>query len=86
MYVTNVVMLKGFYMTTLTIDEIILMWQATSRKRNHIEEFARMVEAESVKREREECKKCCTWKTGNQFVDEAIAVCYRAIDQRNETT
>ena len=32
--------------------------------------------------ERDECKKLCTWKTGNQFVDEAVAVCYRAIDQR----
>ena len=34
--------------------------------------------------EREECKKLCTWKTGNQFVDEAVAVCYRAIDQRGQ--
>ena len=32
----------------------------------------------------EECKKLCTWKTGNQFVDEAVAVCYRAIDQRGQ--
>ena len=34
--------------------------------------------------EREECKKLCKWKTGNQFVDEAVAVCYRAIDQRGQ--
>ena len=34
--------------------------------------------------ERDECKKLCTWKTGNQFVDEAVAVCYRAIDQRGQ--
>ena len=34
--------------------------------------------------EREQCKKLCTWKTGNQFVDEAVAVCYRAIDQRGQ--
>jgi hypothetical protein len=34
--------------------------------------------------ERAECKKLCTWKTGNQFVDEAVAVCYRAIDQRGQ--
>ena len=42
--------------------------------------FAKLV----AEKEREECKKCCIWKTGNQFVDEAIAVCYRAIDQRGE--
>ena len=46
----------------------------------YLERFAKLV----AEREREECKKCCTWKTGNQFVDEAIAVCYRAIDQRGE--
>ena len=34
--------------------------------------------------EREQCKKLCQWKTGNQFVDEAVAVCYRAIDQRGQ--
>ena len=34
--------------------------------------------------ERDDCKKLCTWKTGNQFVDEAVAVCYRAIDQRGQ--
>jgi hypothetical protein len=45
-----------------------------------LERFAALVA--SV--EREECKKLCTWKTGNQFVDEAIAVCYRAIDQRGQ--
>ena len=34
--------------------------------------------------EREQCKKLCEWKTGNQFVDEAVAVCYRAIDLRGQ--
>lgn len=38
----------------------------------------------AVENEREQCKKLCQWKTGNQFVDEAIAVCYRAIDQRGQ--
>ena len=45
-----------------------------------IEAFAALV----ASAEREECKKLCTWKTGNQFVDEAVAVCYRAIDQRGQ--
>ena len=45
-----------------------------------IEHFAALV----ASAEREECKKLCTWKTGNQFVDEAVAVCYRAIDQRGQ--
>ena len=45
-----------------------------------IERFAALV----ASAEREECKKLCTWKTGNQFVDEAVAVCYRAIDQRGQ--
>jgi hypothetical protein len=45
-----------------------------------LERFAALV----ASAEREECKKLCTWKTGNQFVDEAIAVCYRAIDQRGQ--
>ena len=45
-----------------------------------IEAFATLV----ASAEREECKKLCTWKTGNQFVDEAVAVCYRAIDQRGQ--
>jgi len=43
------------------------------------DDLGRMLSAE-----REECKKLCTWKTGNQFVDEAVAVCYRAIDQRGQ--
>jgi hypothetical protein len=43
----------------LTLEEIILMWQLTSRKSKHIEEFARMVEAEAIKREREACAKVC---------------------------
>ena len=45
------------------------------------EEVLRLVNR-AIENEREECKKLCTWKTGNQFVDEAVAVCYRAIDQR----
>jgi hypothetical protein len=45
-----------------------------------IERFAALV----ASAEREQCKKLCTWKTGNQFVDEAVAVCYRAIDQRGQ--
>lgn len=40
---------------------------------------------DAVKKEREDCKKLCAWKTGNQFVDEAIAVCYRSIDLRGQT-
>ena len=42
--------------------------------------FANLV----AEHEREQCKKICTWKTGNKFVDEAVAVCYRAIDQRGQ--
>jgi hypothetical protein len=42
--------------------------------------FAKLV----AQHEREQCKKLCTWKTGNKFVDEAVAVCYRAIDQRGQ--
>jgi len=42
--------------------------------------FAKLV----AEHEREQCKKLCTWKTGNKFVDEAVAVCYRAIDQRGQ--
>ena len=42
--------------------------------------FANLV----AQHEREECKKLCTWKTGNKFVDEAVAVCYRAIDLRGQ--
>jgi len=42
--------------------------------------FARLV----AQHEREQCKKLCEWKTGNQFVDEAVAVCYRAIDLRGQ--
>ena len=45
-----------------------------------LDDFAALV----ASAEREECKKLCTWKTGNQFVDEAVAVCYRAIDQRGQ--
>jgi hypothetical protein len=52
-YVTNAVLLKGFYMTTLTTEEIILMWQTARFERNNIEEFARMVEAKAAERERE---------------------------------
>lgn len=42
-------------MTTLTTEEIVLMWQATRFERNNIEEFARMVEAKAAEREREAC-------------------------------
>jgi len=45
-----------------------------------LQAFARLI----AEHEREQCKKLCQWKTGNQFVDEAIAVCYRAIDQRGQ--
>jgi len=69
----------------MTQDEIIEMAKQCGivvgyPKYQDIEAFAKLV----AEREREECKKCCIWKTGNQFVDEAIAVCYRAIDQRGE--
>ncbi len=40
-------------MTTLTTEEIILMWQTARFERNNIEEFARMVEAKAAERERE---------------------------------
>jgi adenylyl- and sulfurtransferase ThiI len=42
--------------------------------------FAKLI----AQHEREQCKKLCEWKTGNQFVDEAVAVCYRAIDLRGQ--
>ena len=45
-----------------------------------MEAFANLV----AQHEREQCKKLCTWKTGNKFVDEAVAVCYRAIDLRGQ--
>ena len=45
-----------------------------------LQAFARLI----TDHEREQCKKLCQWKTGNQFVDEAVAVCYRAIDQREQ--
>jgi hypothetical protein len=45
-----------------------------------LERFAKLV----AQHEREQCKKLCEWKTGNQFVDEAVAVCYRAIDLRGQ--
>jgi len=45
-----------------------------------LQAFAKLV----AEHEREQCKKLCTWKTGNKFVDEAVAVCYRAIDQREQ--
>jgi hypothetical protein len=45
-----------------------------------VEAFAKLV----AQHEREQCKKLCEWKTGNQFVDEAVAVCYRAIDLRGQ--
>ena len=47
---------------------------------NEIVAFAKLV----AQHEREQCKKLCEWKTGNQFVDEAVAVCYRAIDLRGQ--
>ena len=47
---------------------------------SHLEDFANLV----AQHEREECKKLCAWKTGNKFVDEAVAVCYRAIDLRGQ--
>jgi hypothetical protein len=45
-----------------------------------LERFALLV----AQHEREQCKKLCEWKTGNKFVDEAVAVCYRAIDLRGQ--
>ena len=67
----------------MTQDEIIEMtrqaggFDATPK---FLETFAKLV----AQHEREQCKKLCEWKTGNQFVDEAVAVCYRAIDQRGQ--
>lgn len=57
----------------------LVNWEASAYA-NELERFASLV----ASAEREECKKLCTWKTGNQFVDEAVAVCYRAIDQRGQ--
>ena len=45
-----------------------------------LDDFAALV----ASAEREECKKLCTWKTGNEFVDDAISICYRAIDLRGQ--
>lgn len=45
-----------------------------------LEHFADLI----AQHERNECKKLCEWKTGNKFVDEAVAVCYRAIDLRGQ--
>ena len=64
-------------------EDIIRMAQetgVTSERVRDLVNFAALV----ASAEREECKKLCTWKTGNQFVDEAVAVCYRAIDQRGQ--
>jgi hypothetical protein len=47
---------------------------------HRLESFANLV----ASAEREECKKLCTWKTGNEFVDDAISICYRAIDLRGQ--
>ena len=61
--------------------------QTDSRERTTFSGDSYAIEAFAVlvaSAEREECKKLCTWKTGNQFVDEAVAVCYRAIDQRGQ--
>lgn len=63
--------------------DIIRMAQETGVSAERVRDlvnFAALV----ASAEREECKKLCTWKTGNQFVDEAVAVCYRAIDQRGQ--
>ena len=57
----------------------LVNWEASAYA-NELGRFAALV----ASAEREECKKLCTWKTGNQFVDEAVAVCYRAIDQRGQ--
>ena len=70
----------------MTKEEIIRMAIEAGWDTHHaefdtrIQTFAALV----ASAEREECKKLCTWKTGNQFVDEAVAVCYRAIDQRGQ--
>ena len=64
-------------------EDIIRMAQETGVTAERVRDlvnFAALV----ASAEREECKKLCTWKTGNQFVDEAVAVCYRAIDQRGQ--
>lgn len=65
----------------MTSDEVYKLIEANGLTlHGDIEHFAALV----ASAEREECKKLCTWKTGNQFVDEAVAVCYRAIDQRGQ--
>ncbi len=72
-------------MTTLTTEEIILMWQYTRFERNNIEEFARMVEAKATERAREACAKVCDeyakdsdWPTADN--------CAEAIRARGEPT
>lgn len=69
----------------------VLKHEWDGKRFNHTDDYldgdgaALVMFAKAVaKHEREECKKICSWKTGNQFVDEAVAVCYRAIDIRNE--
>jgi hypothetical protein len=74
----------------MTQDEIIEMAKQTQMPfywrtgeityLDKLEDFAKLV----AQHEREQCKKLCKWKTGNQFVDEAVAVCYRAIDLRGQ--
>ena len=69
----------------MTREDIIQMAQKAGfvwlgEYHSNLEDFAKLV----AEHEREQCKKLCEWKTGNQFVDEAVAVCYRAIDQRGQ--
>jgi hypothetical protein len=70
---------------SMTQDEIIGMakkcgWDNPATNMMPLYDFAKLV----AQHEREQCKKLCEWKTGNQFVDEAVAVCYRAIDLRGQ--
>jgi hypothetical protein len=79
----------------MTQDEIIEManeagngdeeWSIIAKQlfKHFPEETQRFAEL-VAEHEREQCKKLCEWKTGNQFVDEAVAVCYRAIDLRGQ--
>ncbi len=75
-------------MTTLTTEEIILMWQTTRFERNNIEEFARIVEAKATEREREACAKLCEdfSKTHGLHTKHCVAAAIRARGQHDSNS
>jgi hypothetical protein len=73
-YVTNVVTLKGFYMMTLTTEEVLKMarqarlmseydkaspWVEDHEITEYVEAFAKLVADKATAREREACAKVC---------------------------